>query len=881
MVALLTISVGAAPLFPDVPDGHWAKDAVAALAAKGLVEGYPDGTFKGDRAASRWEVAMIVARLLSKMEQAHATFATKAELEEVRKLANALREELDALGVRVTNLEESVGRLDRRVTELERITFYGSFEARMTSQSYSNSGANFSDPQDGIINFNDAVGSVTGAGGRFVGGPADGLNFDPFAFGTFTVNNLKNGRPLSNGTGYTAKATLGMLVKVNEDIDAGVEFAAYTSQGDTLTDLYYGVSAPYLSNAFTANSTITGGLAGTQPANHRPFTRMTLDHFWMYHKPSQTRVRLGAFNDIHFDPGVYQLQYNPGAFGPARLDSYGFLVNGRVGLDEEDSQALQWEVMGTLLPDRNGGVNGAGYFNHAEGGNLTYLFHDELGRVRLNFLHAANDASGGAARQVGLITAANFGPTPWVNPNGFFFNQLGGPNMATAGIGSTGDVRPIPMPALGNDGITGVAGQANFGNIGPQDQVTYGISAAYQWDNDYSPRIEGQYSHSEYRPQKNSSYSADGDAFLIKAGVTPVKDLDLDFEYVSVDATYSPFVLQIPRVGGILNNGFRMGENFLSFRGDLYSLHDTDIFPNNREGFRGKLRWKFADTGVALARFGFLDQRTSSLQDVRFSANALGAGIPNTPVLGFSPGFVDPVFHGFSPFTFVGSGGNALAVPLENPKGDMTFYALAAEHKWYVEDEPEAVTIKDTGYYPDSTYDRQVQRRRRGVKLRANYNSTNYHRNSNLQALRGGSAAGTAGENVNYVDLDYSAFEIQVEYDVTSKFTPRLGYGRYNLSGHYDPYGVYSGYAVSTGLTRFKNLDLEQDRPFVGFAYDISDSMKWDLEASFMSFDDKVSSAVFGAPTIPFTNTQFITQRSLHPFSFDGIQINTAVSVSF
>jgi hypothetical protein len=120
----------AAPLFPDVKDDHWAKDAVAALAAKGLLEGYPDGTFKGDRAATRWEVAMIVARLLAKMEQANATFATKAELDDLRKLVNSLKDELDALGVRVTNLEEQVGRLDRRVTELERITFYGSVEAR-------------------------------------------------------------------------------------------------------------------------------------------------------------------------------------------------------------------------------------------------------------------------------------------------------------------------------------------------------------------------------------------------------------------------------------------------------------------------------------------------------------------------------------------------------------------------------------------------------------------------------------------------------------------------------------------------------------------------------------------------------------------------------
>lgn len=128
----------AAPLFPDVPENHWARDAVATLAAKGIVEGYPDGTFKGDRAATRWEVAMMVARLLGQMEQEHATFATKAELAELQKLVDALRSELDALGARVGSLEDKVDKLDLRVSELERITFYGSLEARITAQSFSN-----------------------------------------------------------------------------------------------------------------------------------------------------------------------------------------------------------------------------------------------------------------------------------------------------------------------------------------------------------------------------------------------------------------------------------------------------------------------------------------------------------------------------------------------------------------------------------------------------------------------------------------------------------------------------------------------------------------------------------------------------------------------
>lgn len=65
---LLVGLVQAAPLFPDLPEEHWARDTVASLAARGLVEGYPDGTFKGDRAASRWELALVVARLLSDAE---------------------------------------------------------------------------------------------------------------------------------------------------------------------------------------------------------------------------------------------------------------------------------------------------------------------------------------------------------------------------------------------------------------------------------------------------------------------------------------------------------------------------------------------------------------------------------------------------------------------------------------------------------------------------------------------------------------------------------------------------------------------------------------------------------------------------------------------
>src|SRR5579862_9592295 len=166
VVGMVVAPAMSAPMFPDLPQEHWAKDAVAALAAKGLVEGYPDGTFKGDRAATRYEVAMIVARLLAKIEAEHATFATKADLDALRKLVNQLKDELDALGVRVQNLEENVGRLDKRVTELERIRFYGFNDSRFVSQGFLNNGLTlgtggniaFTTSSFGATNYNAAVG---------------------------------------------------------------------------------------------------------------------------------------------------------------------------------------------------------------------------------------------------------------------------------------------------------------------------------------------------------------------------------------------------------------------------------------------------------------------------------------------------------------------------------------------------------------------------------------------------------------------------------------------------------------------------------------------------------------------------------------------------
>ena len=89
----VTASAYAANPFSDVPAGHWAYDSINKLAAAGVIEGYGDSTFGGDKLMTRYEMAQIVAKAMAKGAN-------------VDKLAAEFADELDNLGVRVANLEK-------------------------------------------------------------------------------------------------------------------------------------------------------------------------------------------------------------------------------------------------------------------------------------------------------------------------------------------------------------------------------------------------------------------------------------------------------------------------------------------------------------------------------------------------------------------------------------------------------------------------------------------------------------------------------------------------------------------------------------------------------------------------------------------------------
>ena len=99
-------SVYAANPFSDVSTSDWAYQAISDLSDRGMVEGYPDGTFKGQQNITRYELAQIIARLMAKEDQMNAE-----DRAIIDRLASEYASELENLGVRVSNLEKKVGNI--------------------------------------------------------------------------------------------------------------------------------------------------------------------------------------------------------------------------------------------------------------------------------------------------------------------------------------------------------------------------------------------------------------------------------------------------------------------------------------------------------------------------------------------------------------------------------------------------------------------------------------------------------------------------------------------------------------------------------------------------------------------------------------------------
>jgi len=116
LVLAFALPVFANP-FVDVPLNHWAYDSVQSLAAKGIIVGFPDGTFGGAKSLTRYEFAEATAKALAYVEG--MDFASADDVAILEKLAIEFADELASLGVTVADLEATLGANSEAIAALE------------------------------------------------------------------------------------------------------------------------------------------------------------------------------------------------------------------------------------------------------------------------------------------------------------------------------------------------------------------------------------------------------------------------------------------------------------------------------------------------------------------------------------------------------------------------------------------------------------------------------------------------------------------------------------------------------------------------------------------------------------------------------------------
>ncbi len=104
--------------FPDIPANHWAADAVSRIANLGIVIGFPDGTFRGNEAFTRYQAALVISRMLDVVNQnVNSSLAmTKSDIESLRNAVQGLASDVASQGVRLSSAESAIASLSDDVT---------------------------------------------------------------------------------------------------------------------------------------------------------------------------------------------------------------------------------------------------------------------------------------------------------------------------------------------------------------------------------------------------------------------------------------------------------------------------------------------------------------------------------------------------------------------------------------------------------------------------------------------------------------------------------------------------------------------------------------------------------------------------------------------
>ncbi|WP_277228471.1 S-layer homology domain-containing protein [Phascolarctobacterium succinatutens] len=216
----VTASAYAANPFSDVPAGHWAYDSINKLAAAGVIEGYGDSTFGGDKLMTRYEMAQIVAKAMAKGAN-------------VDKLAAEFADELDNLGVRVANLEKKAdnvkvtGEMRYRYTDSSNDgNKYNDLRSRLWVNGQINDDWSYTGMLENTQDLTDNAGNEDTSFQRaYVEGKLGGLNVTAGRYNAFFANGnvydtRADGVEVSYGSKIQLKGFAGKATDAGDDSDA-------------------------------------------------------------------------------------------------------------------------------------------------------------------------------------------------------------------------------------------------------------------------------------------------------------------------------------------------------------------------------------------------------------------------------------------------------------------------------------------------------------------------------------------------------------------------------------------------------------------------------------------------------------------------------------
>lgn len=211
--------------FSDVPAKHWAYDAVNKLAASGIVDGYGDGTFKGDKTMTRYEMAQIISKAMNKV----TTVDQKVIID---KLAGEFGTELNSLGVKVDGIQKQMDN-QIKLTGDARVRFNSTAAEDTTYRFRLNVGGKINN--DTKINARLTTGDAVGSVDQFNTLAFDRINVQTKLLGfdtTLGKQDLTLGKGLLYDTGEVNAPITGVKVK------AGNLMAAVDNSGASQLQAY-------------------------------------------------------------------------------------------------------------------------------------------------------------------------------------------------------------------------------------------------------------------------------------------------------------------------------------------------------------------------------------------------------------------------------------------------------------------------------------------------------------------------------------------------------------------------------------------------------------------------------------------------------------------